>query len=180
MPNPRLAYKRVVSGCSRGCSLNPERLPAGMGELLHRWFEEGCNDHEIRERAWSLYQQKLSNGAISRHRANHLHKAESGSSRSDPDSPTERLSDLEVIEAVIQTGAQQVRASNAKVTTEQLLQAISLKHKLTEGSVFDAMFEAMMGSGEQDMSELMDESDDAVRGEEEQAQEGADGSDPSS
>lgn len=154
MPNPRLAYKRVLADCSRGCSLNADRLPSGMGQLIHTWFEEGCNDREIRERAAPLG-MKLSNGAISRHRANHLHAASSSVSPKDDGEEAPKMSDLDVIEGIIQTGAQQVKLTSAKVTTEQLLKAIELKHRLTEGSVFDAMFAAM--AGEEDEAELMDD-----------------------
>lgn len=172
MPNPRNAYKRVTSGCTRGCSLNPEKLPAGLGQLVHHWFEEGCNDREIIARAAPLG-VKLSNGAVSRHRAGHVHAVPvAGETRAEGE-PAKQLSDLEVIEAVIQTGAQQVRLSGAKVTTEQLLAAIALKHKLTEGSVFDAMFDAMSGFEDDDMSDLEGEAVDAVRSDEEQAQEAA-------
>lgn len=168
MPNPRIAYKRVLSGCSRGCTLNPERLPSGAGDLVHRWFEEGCNDSEVRERAMSVFGVKLSNGATSRHRANHLHAREA-SSPGEPGSPAPNLSDLDVIEKIISTGARSVSLDSAKVTTEQLLRAIELKHRLTEGSVFDAMFEAMSGSGDDDLSDL--EGDEAIRSSEERAQE---------
>lgn len=168
MPNPRLAYKRILADCTRGCSLNVDRMPAGLAELVHRWFEEGCNDREIRERAAPLG-AKLSNGAISRHRANHLHAADSAAAPATPGEESKPVGDLEVIENIIQAGARQVSLTSAKVTTEQLLRAIELKHRLTEGSVFDAMFEAMAGSGDDDLSDL--EGDAAVRSDEERAQE---------
>lgn len=169
MPSSRNAYRRIVSGCTKGCSLNSENLPTGIGELVHRWFEEGYSNQEIIKHGL-LVGAKLSNGAIGRHRSSHLHAAQDV-----PvvpvDGSGEKLTDLEVIERVIQAGASQVSLVNAKVSTEQLLAAIALKHKLTEGSVFDAMFAQMAGEDE-DLSDL--EGDAAVRSDEERGQRGAD------
>lgn len=168
MPSVKNAYKRIQSGCTRGCSLNAENLPAGIGELIHGWFESGYSNPEI-IRAAGLVGVKLSNGAIGRHRSTHLHAAPSAPSA--PSAPAEggdgKLTDLEVIEKIIQAGANQVSLASAKVSTEQLLAAIALKHKLTEGSVFDAMFAQMSGEDD-DLSDL--EGPAAVRSDEERAQ----------
>ena len=146
--------KYELVDCSRKCSLNPDKMPAGVGELVHRWYEEGANRETIIARAKELG-VKLSNGSVQRHKSNHLVPSKDGSVMvgGEDGDPLRRYSELEVIDAVIQRGARQVQLSTAKVTTEQLLSAIALKHKLTEGSVFDAMFDAMMGDDE-DMSDL--------------------------
>lgn len=166
MPSPKSAYKRILSGCTRGCSLNPESLPAGIGQLVHGWFEQGYSNPEIIKAA-GLIGVKLSNGAIGRHRSAHLHAAQEAPAFAPGAPPGEKLTDLEVIERIIQSGANQVSLSSAKVSTEQLLAAIALKHKLTEGSVFDSMFDAMAGE-EDDLSDL--EGEAAVRSDEERAQ----------
>lgn len=169
MPNPKNAYKRVLSGCTRGCSLNAENLPAGLPELIHRWFEEGCNNAEIIARAAPMG-SKLSNGAVGRHRSTHLHAAASiGAAIEDGEEPPKQ-SDLDVVDALIQQGARQVGTAAFKVTAEQLLRAIELKHRLTEGSVFDAMYDAMMSDPDDDLSDL--EGDAAIRSAEERDQEG--------
>lgn len=163
--------KYDLSGaCSRKCSLNPGNLPAGAGELIHRWYEEGANRETIMARAAELG-VKVTSGSLQRHKSNHLIPA------ADPrvpgigpdDDPERKFSDLEVIEAIIQRGARTMQASTTKVSTEQLLSAIALKAKLTEGSVFDALFDALSGDNDDDdLSDL--EAPEARAGEDERAQ----------
>jgi len=154
VPSVKNAYKRVRSGCTRACSLNPENLPVGVGELVHKWFEEGCNNQEIIDKAFVMG-AKLSNGSVGRHRKSHLHRdqpvAEDGS---DPDA---KYGEIELLDEMIQAGGRQLKLGQNKVTAEQMLRAIELKMRLTEGSVFDAMFAAMAGEGDEDLSELMDD-----------------------
>jgi hypothetical protein len=140
-----------------------------VGELVHRWFEEGANRETIIARAAELG-VKLTSGSIQRHKSNHLVPGRDPSSplTTEEGDPNRRYSELEVIDAVIQRGARQVSLSSAKVTTEQLLSAIALKHKLTEGSVFDALFEALSGEDDEDLSDL--EAPSAVAGEAERAE----------
>lgn len=158
--------KYELVNCSRKCTLNPDRLPAGVGELVHRWLEEGANRETIMARAKELG-VKLTGGSIGRHKQNHLvPAADPHSPLQDGDDDTRRYSEIEVIDAIIQRGARQVQRSTANVTTEQLLAAINLKHKLTEGSVFDALFDALTGENDEDLSDL--EAPEAV-GEEELA-----------
>lgn len=172
MPRPRTAYKRILSGCTRGCSLNAENLPAGIGDLIHTWFERGDSNGVIIAGAKTLG-IKLSNGAIGRHRASHLHAAAAVPEKKAGEQGP-KLGDLEVIEAIIERGVEQVRLQSSKVSTEQLLQAIALKHKLTEGSVFDAMYEAMAGHEGDELDDLEGMSDEALRSADELAQKGTD------
>lgn len=164
-----------VAGCTRACSLNAQNVPAGTFPMIHGWFEEGVNNPTIIERAKAIG-LKLSHGAISRHKAAHLHPLNLGI---DNDVPEEPKTDLQVIEQVIQRGAAQVGMANTKVTTEQLLRAIELKLKLTAGSVFADMYAAMEGDLGPDDAELEDIDPDAgpempgaIRAAEEVAQEG--------
>lgn len=146
--------KYQLVDCSRKCTLNPARMPAGVGELVHRWYEEGANRETIIARASELG-VKLTNGSVQRHKSNHLipDKDPNSPLNDGDDDPSRRFSELEVIDAVIQRFARQMQKGSAQVTTEQGLRAIELRHKLTEGSVFDAMFDAMMGDDD-DLSDL--------------------------
>lgn len=159
MPNPKTAYKRVRSGCTKGCSLNPENLPMGVGELVHKWFEEGCNNAEIIEKA-GIMGAKLSNGSVGRHRKDHLHRA-APEGAAVPGAEGRKLTELELLDAMIQQGGAQMALGQQKVTAEQTLRAIELKMKLTEGSVFDAMFAAMAGELEDDLGDLEEPEGDA-------------------
>lgn len=148
--------KYVLVNCSKKCSLNPGNMPAGVGELVHRWFEEKANRETIMARAQELG-VKLTSGSISRHKANHLVPGRDPNSplNDGDDDPGRRFSELEVIDSVIQRFARQMQTGSASVTTEQGLRAIELKHKMTEGSVFDALFDALSGNDEdEDLSDL--------------------------
>lgn len=146
--------KYEIINCSRKCSSNPLNLPAGVGELVHRWFEEGANRETIMERA-KQFNVKFSGGALQRHKSNHLVPArDPNSPLPDDDNPNRRFSELEVIDSVIQRFARQMQHGQTNVTAEQGLRAIELKHKMTEGSVFEAMFDAMMGVEDEDLSDL--------------------------
>lgn len=150
--------------CSRKCTLNPDRLPAGVGELVHKWFEEKANRDTIIARAAELG-VKLTGGSVGRHKQNHLRPASSGGDGVDDG---RKYTELEVIDAIIQRGARTVKMSSATVTTEQLLSAINLKHKLTEGSLFDALIDSLSGEDDDDLSDL--EAPEAEAGAEERAQ----------
>lgn len=147
--------KYQLVNCSKKCSLNPGNMPAGVGELVHRWFEEKANRETIMARAQELG-VKLTSGSISRHKGNHMVPArDPNSPLNDDDNPGKRFSELEVIDSVIQRFARQMQTGSASVTTEQGLRAIELKHKMTEGSVFDALFDALSGNDEdEDLSDL--------------------------
>lgn len=145
----------LLAACSKKCSVNPGNMPAGVGELVHRWFEEGANRETIIARAGELG-KKLTSGALQRHKANHLIPARDPNSplNDGDDSPDRKFSELEVIDSVIQRFARQMQSGSGQVTTEQGLRAIELKHKLTEGSVFDALFDALAGGDDDDLGDL--------------------------
>lgn len=145
----------LLAACSRKCSVNPGNMPAGVGELVHRWFEEKANRETIMARAQELG-VKLTSGSLQRHKANHLIPARDPNSplNDGDEDPGRKFSELEVIDSVIQRFARQMKNGSQQVTTEQGLRAIELKHKLTEGSVFDALFDALSGNDNEDMSDL--------------------------
>jgi hypothetical protein len=149
--------KYEVVSCSRKCTLNIGRLPAGVGELVHRWLEEGANRETVMARAAELG-VKLTSGSIQRHKSNHLIPARDPNSplnSGEGDEPDRKFSELEVIDSVIQRFARQMQHGSQQVTTEQGLRAIELKAKLTEGTVFDALFAALAGEDEdEDLSDL--------------------------
>jgi len=147
--------KYDLVNCSRKCNCNPGNLPSGVGELLHRWFEEGANREALIARGKEVG-VKLTGGSLQRHKANHLIPARGPGSPAGDDGDTgRRYSELEVVDSVIQRFARQMQAGSQQVTTEQGLRAIELKHRLTEGSVFEALFDALSGDdADDDMSDL--------------------------
>lgn len=147
--------KYDLVNCSKKCSVNPGNMPAGVGELVHRWFEEGANRETIMARAKEVG-VKLTSGSLQRHKSNHLvPAADPNSPLNDVEEPGRRFTELEVIDSVIQRFARQMQVGKTQVTTEQGLRAIELKHKLTEGSVFEALFDALSGDDDdEDLSDL--------------------------
>lgn len=136
----------VINNCTRNCTLNPKRLPGEQGALVHGWYEAGDNNQTIINKA-NVLGLKFSNGSVGRHRAKHL--VVMVDPHLDPSQAhAEKKSDLEVLEIIIGRGAQQVDLATTKISAEQLLRAIELKHKLTEGSVFDSLFGALVSEGD--------------------------------
>lgn len=159
--------REFVRTCGSRCTLNPINLPPGVGELIHTWYEDGTSQITIGEQALEKWGIKLSGGALGRHAKSHLQEV------IPIDEGGERLEDLEVLDTIIQRGAQQVKVKGSRVTTDQLLKAMELRLKLTQGSVFDHMFEAMKGAPtDLDVDVDADASDDSApdMGADEQAQ----------
>jgi len=146
-PGERNPGSLVLVNCTRACSLNIHNLPSGIGELVVKWFEDGDSIRAVAQRLQDL-EIKRSAGAIGRHRLKHMEKRSGSLPREDQ---VKKKTDLEVLETIIFRGSQQVDLSASRISAEQLLRAIELKHKLTEGSVFDAMYEAMRGANVTDL-----------------------------
>lgn len=154
-----------LSGCTRGCTLNPERYPEGIAEKMHEWFEAGERS-KVEARMMQLG-YKLSDGSISRHYYKHLvpltildTKEEDRVDLSNP------RSELDILNMIIQRGAKQVDLKTFRVTAEQLLKSIELKHKLTEGSMFEDFFQKIS----EVQGEILAETEAATASEEEQSQ----------
>lgn len=145
--------KLIVGGCNGNCSLNPRNLPVGVAELVHGWYEEGVTPNRVYKRLAEM-EIRISQGAAYRHYHNHLQE-------SDETPDPENLSDLEVIETFIARGTRQLKQDSTKITGEQLLRAIELKLKLTQGSVFDSMFEAMKGRSVDIEADPLDEEEES-------------------
>lgn len=158
--------------CTRRCTLNPDNQPGTMGVLLHGWFEAGDNNEQIIRKAAALG-RKLSNGAVGRHRANHLtwwSEDADPTVRGGEDKP--RKSDLEILDQIIGRGAEQIDLSTMRISAEQLLRAIELKQKLTQGAIFADFYDAIGAAGDE-IASGQPETPDAGASGEEQAQQGA-------
>lgn len=130
-------------------------MPSGIPLLIVKWFEDGATIEKVRTNLLEMG-HRATNGAIGRHRKDHLHPAAMDFQGSDVKPKTE----LEILDHMIQAGARQVGLDNTRISAEQLLRAIELKQKLTEGSVFDAMYEAMKGSNREDFDAPKPPADD--------------------
>ena len=104
--------------------------------MVHGWYEQGLNDKEIAKNA-ATAGFTLSHGSIGRHRANHMEpKGEIREGRS-----LTKRTDLEIIESMIQAGGD--RADQFKMTPSETMKAMELKYKLTQGSAFESMLDAL-------------------------------------
>lgn len=158
-----------ILNCTRACSLNASNLPAGMGEAVHSWFESGDNDRTISAKSDAIGHH-LSQGAIGRHRSKHLFKTNTGPVLK-PQDPSKRKSDLEILDQIIGRGSDMVDLATFRITAEQLLRAIELKQKLTQGSLFQDFFGAIEEESDRiAAAEANKENPEAVESEEEQAQ----------
>lgn len=131
---------RLLDSCHKTCTLSSYQLGPKVAELVHSWYEAGCNNATISERAKQIG-VSISEGAAGRHRANHLEPLD------EFDDPTEgepiKVDDIALLDQVIGRGAESLRFKTARVTTEQLLKAMELKYKLTQGNVFEGFLAAM-------------------------------------
>ena len=142
----------LLGTCSPKCSLNIENLGEERALMVHGWFEQGLNDKTISKNAVSAG-FPLSHGAVGRHRANHLEpKGETYAGRS-----VTKSTDLEIIEGLIQVGGQ--RLDEFKVTPSELMKAMELKYKMTQGSAFESMLDALARAAADEDDEDEDEDD---------------------
>lgn len=133
---------RLLDACSKQCSLNAHNLGPQLAELVHSWFEAGCNNATISQRSDQVGHH-LSEGAIGRHRANHLEPLDEFEDPTAGNDPKPPVDDIELLNEIIRRGAESLRFKTARVTTEQLLKALDMKYKLTQGSVWEKTLEAL-------------------------------------
>jgi hypothetical protein len=158
-----------IANCTKGCSLNPDNLPGGMGAMVHSWFEAGNNNMQIVRKSDSIGHH-LSNGAIGRHRSKHLVKWDAEADVTQGHGEKQK-SDLEILDLIIGRGAETVDLATSRVTTEQLIRAIELKQKLTQGSMFQDFFGAIEEESDRIAAAEADkENPEAVESQDEQDQ----------
>lgn len=171
-PNTSLKPRKFFrsDACSNACSLGPGKLSGELPDIVHSWFEAGKNNEQIIELA-ARVGVHLSNGAIGRHRKNHLVPIDD----SIPD-PTnlklEKVNELEALDQIIARGAQGIH--HARITPELLLKAMDMKYKLTQGSAMESLLEhitiAMSGDDDEDDYLSAQEAAEARMSADEQAQ----------
>jgi hypothetical protein len=137
----------VTERCTRGCSLGEHLLPGNAFAIVHGWFEEGVNNQIIHDRSIELG-LPLSLGAIGRHRGRHLVPADHMKTVAEleedhgvGDGPP--LSDLEILERLIQVGSRSLADKKQRVSPDMLMKAMELKYKLTQGNVFQGFLDAV-------------------------------------
>lgn len=144
MPKP--ASYRVSSSCTRACTLNEYNLPPGSYPEIHAMYEAGMAEEPMSAKIEEAWNHHLSYGAIKRHRLKHLERATAGVAPS-PNArtvrTTKKVTDLDLLDLMIQKGADVLESPNVKISPEQLLRAMELRLKLTQGSVFQDFFDAI-------------------------------------
>lgn len=175
-PNTKLKPRKFYRNekCSGACSLSVARLPGDMPNIVHGWFEAGKNNQQIVELA-ARVNVKISNGAIGRHRKNHLDPVDERAPHDPTDLKLDRVNHIEFLEQLVARGATNVHM--ARVSPELSLKAIDMIYKLTQGSQMESFMEAVSaamagGASDEDDSEYMTavEAADARMAGEEQAQ----------
>lgn len=137
--------------CRRVCTLNAGNMPGRSGELIHGWFEAGDNNATIHKKA-EMIGVKISEGAIGRHRANHLIPVDTMEDLvmdGDGQGAPKRLTELEVLDLIIDKGARSVQFKTAQISPEMTIRAMELKFKLTQGSAFESFLSALGESMEE-------------------------------
>lgn len=171
------ARRFAIQSCARTCSLNVAKFTPRVAAMVHSWFEQGFNNYDIAAKA-AVLDYKLSHGAISRHRANHLvvvDEFEDITETSETD--TAKMSDIDVLERIIKSGSRQLAQHGAKISPEMTMRAMELKYKLTQGSVLGDFMSAIAATME-DPAALGAENPSAAASADEQGQVGEDAAEP--
>lgn len=161
---------RVSDRCTKACTLNEFNLPPGSFPEIHAMYEAGLGQEAIHAKVLETWDHNISYGAIGRHKSKHLERVTSGMAPS-PNAPNGRkprgkVTDLELLDQMIALGVDVLQQPNTKITPEQLLRAMELRLKLTQGSVFQDFFDAIGAVS----AEATETNADAIASEEEQAQ----------
>lgn len=173
-PTRRLVPRKYTLSerCTGACSMSERALPNNAFAIVHSWFEEGANNDLIHARSKDLLGEgrNLSLGAIGRHRRNHLvpedqmHTVEELEAMGGTAKP---LSDLEILERLIQAGSKALADKKVRVSPEMTMKAMELKYKLTQGNVFQGFLDAVNAAMDGDGGP---ESEEAVASPDERAQ----------
>jgi hypothetical protein len=147
MPAKLKPAKFRATDCHTLCASNPRNLPAGLPDLLHGWFEAGDNNETI-HRKLKEFGHPISIGALANHRRKHLVREDQfvpiEQLGGDPDIDSDRkLSDLEILDRIIQAGAKGLNARTVRISPEMTMKAMELRLKVTQGSVFDNFMDAV-------------------------------------
>lgn len=159
----------VNDKCRTSCTLNEINLPGQLASGVHELYEDGANREKIR-----LYLAeggvRVSDGAIGRHKSNHLIPlVERG-----PTARAKKRTHLEILEEIIESGGDQLSTKGVRISPEMTMKAIEMHHKLTEGSVWEDFLTAIGAMADDAVSEGGPENPDAVESGDEQAQSASD------
>lgn len=138
---------KYARNCPVQCWASPEKAGRTRAAQIHEWYEEG----HIPFRVLKMCREagiKVAERSVYLHREKHLtlmgdHSALDEAAAELIENPGSRLSDLEILERIIQKGASALIRKETRVTPEMTMKALELKLKLTQGSVFDSFMGAV-------------------------------------
>lgn len=154
----------VNAKCQRNCTLNAINLPGETAEAVHQLYESGANREKIRLYL-AEHAVRVSDGAIGRHKTNHLEALV----ESAPGGSTGKKTHLQILEEIIAKGGDTLSMQSVRISPEMTMKAIEMHHKLTEGSVWEDFLSAIGAMGDE-VSEGGPENPDAQTSADEQAQ----------
>lgn len=133
--------------CPKTCWASPEKAGPTRAAQIHTWFEEGNTPFAVM-RLYNESGGRVFQKSVYGHHKRHLIKVSDASGVDERaaeliENPDVRLSDLEILERIIQKGASALIRADSKVTPEMTMKALDLKLKLTQGSVFDSFLGAV-------------------------------------
>lgn len=141
----------LTDACVETCTFNRDRdghwphevldalhgkVESGMSlRAVHKWIEEESGQHCARSSLTNHVLRHLVREGGPRDLGAVAAKAAGGIGAS--------LTDLEILDAIIQRGAKGLQSSTIRITPEMTLKAMELRLKLTQGSVFDGFMNAV-------------------------------------
>lgn len=146
--------------CNAQCALSPQKAGSVLASKVQEWFVRGEKPYRIHK---MLVDQgyEISESAVLRHFRRDVTLVDDVSVAEERaveaiENPEVRLSDLEILERIIQKGAASLIRKETKVTPEMTMKALDLKLKLTQGSVFDAFLGAVADAMAEDPAKAGD------------------------
>jgi hypothetical protein len=138
---------KYARNCPVQCWASPEKAGRTRAAQIHQWYEEG----HVPFRVLKMCREagiKVAERSVYLHKDKHLTLLGDQTPLDDVaveliENPETRLSDLEILERIIQKGASALVRREARVTPEMTMKALELKLKLTQGSVFDSFMGAV-------------------------------------
>ena len=157
--------------CPSSCSLHPDKIGPGISKALAAIRANGAGANVFARRASELLGHPVPTSNVSRHLNHYRDPAEAPVSAAAESG--ERVSDLQILDLVIQQGAQ--NSKNWKPSIKDTMEAIKLKMQMTGNSAFDdlmSLFDspeaiAALEDAEEDENALLSPEERSDEGDEE-------------
>lgn len=151
---------KLVVACPDQCSFHPDKIGPGITAALLSMREQGAGAIVFKRRAEELLHHPVPGTNVQRHLKHYKPVEDNPGGIIDP---SKKLADLEILDLVIQRGAQ--NSANWKPSIKDTIEAMKLKMQMTGNSAFDDLL-SLLDSADPD-EDAPDEAPEALLAEDE-------------